>query len=314
MARTALVHHGDFALHDVGVGHPEHSGRIIHLIKKICESPLAESLTKINAQEASPAITQLNHSQKHVDWVESLTSLAAPTLVSADTVACASTPRIARLAAGAIVQAIDAVMQGRVDNAFCAVRPPGHHAEFDRAMGFCFYNNIAIGARYLAQHYRLKRVAIIDWDVHHGNGTQHSFEDDPSVFFISIHQFPHYPGTGSIGECGRGDGEGFTLNIPVAAGSDDPVYIDHFRHTIIPRLREFQPDFILLSAGFDAHRNDPLGQINLSEDGFAALSDMVLELANRCCSGRLVSILEGGYNIEALASSALAHLAALYRA
>jgi acetoin utilization deacetylase AcuC-like enzyme len=314
MAQTALIRHPDFVLHDVGAEHPERPDRIVNLINKIDQSPLAESLRSIQAEVIPLAIAQLNHPQKHIDWVESLRSLTTPTLVSADTVACAATPRIARLAAGAVTQAIDAVMQDRADNAFCAVRPPGHHAEYDRAMGFCFYNNIAIGARYFKDHHKLQRVAIIDWDVHHGNGTQHSFAEDPSVFFASIHQYPHYPGTGSALECGRGAGEGFTLNIPVSAGSGDAEYIDHFRHTIIPRLLEFQPEFVLLSAGFDAHKNDPLGQINMSAAGFAALSDMVLELAASCCAGRLVSVLEGGYDLDALADSVLAHLQTLLHA
>jgi len=311
MARTALVQHEDFSLHDVGSGHPERPDRITHLINKIEQSTLTKSLIRIKAKEISRDITQLNHSLSHLDWVESLGALSSPTLVSADTMACAETPRIVSLAAGAITQAIDCVMLNQAENAFCAVRPPGHHAEYDRAMGFCFYNNVAIGARYLKQHYGLKRIAIVDWDVHHGNGTQHSFEADPSVFFFSIHQFPHYPGSGSAQECGKGAGEGFTLNIPVAAGSGDSTYIDHFRHTAIPRLRDFQPEFVLISAGFDAHRDDPLGQVNMSEDGFRALTEMVLDLASSSCSGRLVSVLEGGYDLSALANSTLAHLGLL---
>lgn len=314
MPRTALIRHPDFVLHQVGDGHPERPERISNLINKIDQSTLTESLIHIRAEEVARSIALLNHPQKHIDWVESLSSLALPTLVSADTVACAETPRITRLAAGAVIQAIDTVMQNRANNAFCAVRPPGHHAEYDSAMGFCFYNNIAMGARYLKQHYQLQRIAIIDWDVHHGNGTQHSFADDPSVFFASIHQYPHYPGTGSARENGRGAGEGFTLNIPVPAGSGDADYIDHFRQTIIPRIREFNPEFVLLSAGFDAHRKDPLGQVNLSTEGFAALSDLVLELAATCCAGRLVSVLEGGYDLDALAQSTIAHLQRLLRA
>jgi acetoin utilization deacetylase AcuC-like enzyme len=314
MARTALIQHEDFALHDVGSGHPERPERITHLVNKIEGSSLSESLIKIKAKGIPRDIAELAHPLSHLNWVESLGVLPDPTLVAADTVAGPETPRIVRLAAGAIIQAIDAVMLNRADNAFCAVRPPGHHAEDDQAMGFCFYNNIAIGARYLQHHYGLSRIAIVDWDVHHGNGTQHSFETDPTVFFFSIHQFPHYPGTGSARECGQGLGEGFTLNIPVAAGSDDQVYIDHFHRTAIPQLLDFHPDFILISAGFDAHRDDPLGQVNMSEDGFHTLSEMVLDVAARCCSGRLVSILEGGYDLNALANSTLAHIKALQQA
>jgi acetoin utilization deacetylase AcuC-like enzyme len=205
-------------------------------------------------------------------------------------------------------------MDGRADNAFCAVRPPGHHAESDQAMGFCFFNNVAIGARYLRTHYQLDRVAIIDWDVHHGNGTQHSFSADANVFFFSIHQYPHYPGTGAANECGSGPGKGTTLNIPVAAGSGDPTYIAHFEHSLLPELERFQPEFVLISAGFDAHTNDPLGQVNLTTAGFKTLSNLVLQAASDLCGGRVVSTLEGGYDLDATADSVLAHLQALLQA
>ncbi len=314
MARTALLHHDDFVLHDVGPDHPERPDRIREIINKIDESTLAEELIKVEAQESPRDLLALNHTLQHLEWVEQLHKLPRATAVSADTVACAETPRIARIATGAVLGAIDAVMEGQADNAFCAVRPPGHHAENDRAMGFCFFNNVAIGARYLRTHYQLDRVAIIDWDVHHGNGTQHSFSADPSIFFFSIHQYPHYPGTGAANESGSGLGEGTTLNIPVAAGSDDQTYITHFEQSLLPHLERFQPDFVLLSAGFDAHERDPLGQVNLSTEGFATLSNIVLQAASDLCDGRFVSTLEGGYDLDATADSALAHLQALLQA
>ncbi len=307
MGRTAL-YHPDFPLHDVGTAHPERSKRIISLLNKIRESSAADRVKWIEAPEVEEAVLALNHTEQHIVWVASLSELNEPTPVSPDTVACAQTPRIARLAAGSATLAADLVMRQEADNAFCAVRPPGHHAEADRAMGFCFFNNAALVARFLRQRHGLERIAIIDWDVHHGNGTQHSFYDDPDVFFFSIHQHPHYPGTGAAGETGHGLGKGFTLNVPVAGGSTDDDYIGHFNRSLVPALRAYNPQFIILSAGFDAHQRDPLGDVCLSTEGFGALSDIALELAAEHCSGKLVSILEGGYDLEALSTSALVHV------
>jgi acetoin utilization deacetylase AcuC-like enzyme len=252
-----------------------------------------------------------HHAPEHIEQIARLSSMDRLVAVTPDTVGSPATYQAARLATGAVLQAIDAVLEGRVDNAFCAVRPPGHHAEYNQVMGFCFFNNIGIAARYLQEQHPTSKVAIIDWDVHHGNGTQHSFEDDPSVFFFSIHQFPHYPGTGTRQEQGRGPGKGFTLNAPVPAGFGDFEYIEIFRQELRPALDAFQPDFILLSAGFDAHRDDPLGNIQLTEDGFATLTREVMQSARDHCRGRLVSVLEGGYAFEATAASVEAHLQVL---
>ena len=198
--------------------------------------------------------------------------------------------------------AVEAVMGDQVDNAFCAVRPPGHHAERDRAMGFCFFNNVALGAVYALEHFGLERVAIIDWDVHHGNGTQHLFESDPRVFYVSLHEDPQhcYPGTGYRREEGKGAGQGFTLNLPFPPHSDDHDYLTALKKEALPRLQAFAPQFVFISAGFDAHADDPLAHMNLSREGFREMGQLLLDLAQETAQGRLVTVLEGGYNLEVL--------------
>jgi acetoin utilization deacetylase AcuC-like enzyme len=202
-------------------------------------------------------------------------------------------------------------MQGRIKSAFCAVRPPGHHADSRRAMGFCLFNNVAVAARYLQQHHGLDRILIVDWDVHHGNGTQEIFYEDPTVFYFSTHQYPHYPGTGTEDERGRGAGEGFTLNCPLPAGTGDHVYLEIFEKVLVPAAKGFRPDFVLISSGFDAHRDDPLAGMCLTGHGYAGMTRILRQIADLHCGGRIVSCLEGGYNLEALADSAEAHLEVL---
>jgi acetoin utilization deacetylase AcuC-like enzyme len=193
-------------------------------------------------------------------------------------------------------------MEGKVDNAFCAVRPPGHHAERNRALGFCFFNNIAIAAVYLLEKFGLERVAIVDWDVHHGNGTQHLFEADPRVFYLSLHEDPQYcyPGTGYRRETGKGPGLGFTLNLPFPPRSGDEDYLEALKKEALPRLMEFAPQFLMISAGFDAHQNDPLAHMNLSRDAYRRMGQILLDLAGETAGGRLITVLEGGYNLEVL--------------
>jgi len=218
---------------------------------------------------------------------------------------------VARHATGSLLTLVDQVMAKNNDNGFALVRPPGHHAEHDAAMGFCLFNSVAIAARYLQQQYDVERVLILDWDVHHGNGTQHTFEQDPSVMFISLHQFPHYPGTGDKSETGFGAGEGATINCPMSPGLGDAHYQEAFEQIVLPRARAFNPDFILVSAGFDAHQADPLGAINLTNDSYVWMTRAVMELADQCCDGRLVSVLEGGYDLHALAESVTGHVRVL---
>jgi acetoin utilization deacetylase AcuC-like enzyme len=218
------------------------------------------------------------------------------------------------LAVAGALTAADAIMQGRVQNAFCAVRPPGHHAESSHAMGFCLFNNVAIAAKYLQQHHGLERIAIVDWDVHHGNGTQRTFYDDPSVFFFSTHQYPFYPGTGKAEETGGGRGTGYTKNVPLPAGMGNTEYLQIFNTVLRPALKAYRPDAVIVSAGFDAHRDDPLAGMNLTTEGYVALTRVVKDIAGEFCQGRVLSCLEGGYNLEALAASVEGHLGVLAEA
>ena len=300
--------------HDTGAGPPEGSDRLAAILHQLAGGPLWDKVVHLQAREAHREALLRVHSQPHLDQIAALDQVDRPVQITADTTGSPGTHRAALLAAGAPMTAIDAILAGRADNAFCCIRPPGHHAEFDQIMGFCFFNNVAVAAHYLRAECGIERVAIIDWDVHHGNGTQHTFESDESVLFFSIHQYPHYPGTGAAGERGFGAGQGLTLNIPVSAGSTDGDFLHHFEETLAPALANFQPEFILLSAGFDAHRSDPLGQILLSEEGYGKLSKQVLNMAANHCQGRLVSLLEGGYDLAATAASVTTHLRELLAA
>jgi acetoin utilization deacetylase AcuC-like enzyme len=218
------------------------------------------------------------------------------------------------LAAGAVIQAAEDVHYGKLKNAFCAVRPPGHHAERERAMGFCLVNNVATAAAHLIEELKYERVLILDWDAHHGNGTQHIFYDDPKVFYFSCHQYPFYPGTGASNETGAGAGKGFTLNVPLAARTGDREFLAAIKDRLIPAAENFRPQFILISAGFDAHRADPLAELEVTEEAFAQATQIVRKFAEEECGGKLVSVLEGGYDLEALAKSVIIHLKILSEA
>ncbi|MCA9484785.1 MAG: histone deacetylase, partial [Nitrospina sp.] len=247
------------------------------------------------------------HDADHAEMVQRACN-EGRSYLDADTTISPRSYDAALLSAGAGLTAVDLVVDGKADNVFCAVRPPGHHAERDRAMGFCLFNNVAITARYAQQVKGLERIFIFDWDVHHGNGTQHSFYSDPTVFYASAHQYPFYPGTGGQDETGTGDGLGTTLNFPMRAFSGDEDYLGIVENRLIPHMHRFQPDLIIISAGFDAHADDPLAQINLSADCFGQMTAMIKDAANDLCGGRLISMLEGGYNLDALADSVHQHL------
>jgi acetoin utilization deacetylase AcuC-like enzyme len=228
------------------------------------------------------------------------------TQFDADTVASRDTAEVAHLAVGSVLTAIDGVMQPgdtKLDNAFAFPRPPGHHAKPDKAMGFCFFNNVAIGAMYALKTYPVRRVLILDFDVHHGNGTQKAFYTSPEVLYVSTHQSPHYPGTGGIDEVGKDEGEGFTLNAPMPAGMGDREYLRIFQEVLLPVAREYRPDLVLVSAGFDAHRDDPLAGMELTSEGYRALAAEILALARETCGGKVVFALEGGYDLHALEES-----------
>jgi len=274
---------------------------------------LASRCLRLTPVEAPVATINLIHSEDHLEHLARLSRLGRLVAETPDTLVSPATYRVARLAVGGVLVAVDAVMAGRIENAFCAVRPPGHHAEYEQAMGFCYLNNVAIAARHLQTQHGLERIAIVDWDVHHCNGTQHSFEDDPSVFVFSIHQFApgFFPRTGAREERGVGAGKGRTLNVPLPPGCTDTDYLRAIEEQLRPALAEFSPQFILISAGFDSHRDDPLGGMRLTEAAYADMTEAVLAMAAEHCQGRAVSVLEGGYDLNALASSVEAHVRAL---
>ena len=309
--RTGLVTSPIFLRHDTGPGHPERPARLRAVLERLQASGLAGELELGEAEAADPAWAEALHDPAHVAAMATAIRRGARALDAGDTAVSADSWKAALTAVGAAIGACDRVARGVWRNAFVAVRPPGHHAERDRAMGFCLLNNVAIAARYLQRERGLEKIAIVDWDVHHGNGTQHLFEDDPSVLFVSLHQFPHYPGTGAASERGTGAGEGFTLNCPMASGADDGDYLAAFEDRVLPAVESFDPDFVLVSAGFDAHRDDPLSGTRVSADGFRRMSRLLCELAEARCDGRLVSLLEGGYDLDALAASAEAHVGEL---
>jgi len=293
---TSIIYHPDYLLHETG-NHPERKERLLAIMHLIEETEI--DLHKIKPEPASIEEMQYVHDPEYINKVKEYSEREMP--LDPDTVLCRESYHAALLAAGGMISAVD---DGR---AFALVRPPGHHALSDRGMGFCLFNNIAIGARH-AQRTGYDRVLVVDWDVHHGNGTQHIFYDDPSVFYFSVHQYPHYPGTGSAGETGSGAGQGYTLNVPLPAGSGDAEYVNVFRNILIPAALEFDPDIVLVSAGFDAHIDDPLAGMAVTTAGFGRLASIVSSIADRCCDGRLAITLEGGYDLNALSHSVLAVL------
>lgn len=312
MSKTGFVYHSDFVKHDTGAGHPERPDRLIHLIKKIKESDISEKLIKLDFEPATRDSVQMVHPENYIDKVQNSCKEGLHYLDS-DTIVCQNSYQVALLAVGGIIEACKKVCSGELTNAFCAVRPPGHHAEPLRSMGFCLFSNVAIAARWLQANTEAERVCIIDWDVHHGNGTQAVFWEDPSVLYISMHQHPLYPGTGLAEETGEGEGEGFTLNNPLPAGSNDDDYRRVFEGKVVPAVRKFQPDFLLISAGFDAHTSDPLASMNVTEVGFKMMTECVKNLASDLCENRLVSVLEGGYNLESLSASVYEHIESLLK-
>jgi acetoin utilization deacetylase AcuC-like enzyme len=301
MSRTGLIYHPDYLKHDTGPGHPERPARLEAIMEHLDRTPLFPQVSLVEPRPASIEAVARNHSPEYINHVREVCERGPALLDAGDTAVGADSYTVALLAAGGVLTAVDAVQAGQLDNAFCAVRPPGHHAERAQAMGFCLFNNVAIAARHIQQEHQLARVLIVDWDVHHGNGTQHAFEDDPEVFYFSIHQFPHYPGTGARWERGRGPGEGTTLNAPMPAGSRDEDYRAVFREQLLPEGLRFRPDFVIISAGFDAHQEDPLSAIHLTDEAYGWMTSTVMEIAATCCDGRLVSVLEGGYHLPSLA-------------
>jgi acetoin utilization deacetylase AcuC-like enzyme len=297
--------------HDPGPGHPESPRRLEAVLERLTREGLLPELDVAEPDAADPERLGSVHPAAYREAI-GRAETGGRAALDPDTIVGPGSYRAALLAAGAALEAADRVGTGRSRAAFCAVRPPGHHAERSRAMGFCLLNNAALAARRLQERGR-GRVAIVDWDVHHGNGTQRIFEEDGSVLFLSVHQHPLYPGTGAASERGRGAGEGETRNVPLPAGCGNREYDAVFRDVFAPEVRRFRPDAVVVSAGFDAHRRDPLAGMEVDASGFAAMTRAVREWADESCEGRIVSLLEGGYDLEALATSVEAHLGELLR-
>ena len=309
--KTGFLYDPRFLDHDAGRGHPERSERLVSTMNWLESRDWFDSLVRIDPAMADPAWIETVHDAGYIARAEETCRSGAPFLDVADVGVSRRSSDIARLAAGGALALADRIIAGEVENGFALSRPPGHHAERGMALGFCLFNNVAIAARYLQQAHGVDKVLILDFDVHHGNGTQHTFEEDPSVMYASIHQYPYYPGTGAASETGIGRGTGATVNCPVPAGAGDEEYRRAFNERILPAAGAFAPEFLILSAGFDAHAADPLAQVRVSTECFGWMSERIVEIADRHASGRVLSMLEGGYNVDVLPRCVETHLAVL---
>jgi len=307
---AGFVYDEAFLNHRTGPHHPERPARLLAILEGLKTAGLWERLVHIRPRPAERRWLLTAHSGQYLQRLEAACRRGLPYIDVPDSQICRDSYEVAVLAAGAGIAGVDAVMSGQVRRAFCAVRPPGHHAEYDASLGFCLLNNVVIAVNYLRETYGVQRILILDWDVHHGNGTQHAFESDPDVFYCSIHQDPRtcYPGTGYAAERGTGPGLGTTLNLPMAAGSSDAEYRKRLESEFLPAAEKFRPQFVFVSVGFDPHRDDSLAAIELSDDGFDWMTQMICDLADRFADGRLVSILEGGYNLSVLHRCAAKHV------
>lgn len=294
--------------HDTGKNHPESPMRLQAIHKAVKKANVYKDLFHIEAKETDLDIVSLVHDMKYIKKVQKECKSGRKALSTGDTAICEESYSIALQAVGGILSAVDTVFTKKAKNAFCAVRPPGHHASQKRGMGFCIFNNAAIAARYAQKKHKIERVLIADWDVHHGNGTQDVFYEDNTVFFMSTHQSPWYPWTGRRDETGKGKGKGFTMNRPFPAGSGNTEIIGAFKDDLFPAAIKFKPELIIISAGFDSREGDPLGRFRIDDKGFRKLTKIMLEIANIAGDGKLLSILEGGYNLKGLSAAVLAHV------
>jgi acetoin utilization deacetylase AcuC-like enzyme/formylglycine-generating enzyme required for sulfatase activity len=309
--KTGFVYHDIYLEHKTSEGHPETPQRLVAIVEGLKTKGLYSKLFQLTPLPVTTEWLTMVHSPGYIERANKSCEASAGYLDSIDVPISPKSYEAALMAAGGVLTAIDAVMEGKITNAFCAVRPPGHHALNNKAMGFCIFNNLAVGVRYIQEKYNLPKILIVDWDLHHGNGIQAAFYNDPNVLYFSVHQYPFYPGTGSEVEKGSGKGLNYNINVPLPAGSNDAVYLRVFEEKLKPAALAFSPDFVLISAGFDAHENDLLGSMKVTSQGFAELTHIVKDIARKCCEGRLVSVLEGGYHLQGLADSVEAHIQVL---
>jgi len=294
--KTGIVKDRKYMEHWMGEYHPESPMRLEAIYAMLEEPDMAGKFVEVSTRPADKKDILTVHAPAYVERIES-TAGVEYTYLDPDTQTCAASYDAAMMAAGGLCQAISMVCSGEIRNAFALVRPPGHHAERGHAKGFCLFNNVAIGAKYAQKHLGVSRILIVDWDLHHGNGTQHCFEEDPSVLYFSTHQYPYYPGTGAFDEVGRAEGRGFTINVPLTIGHGDGEYLTIYDQLLRPVAMQYKPELILVSAGFDIYYGDPLGGMNVTPKGFAGLTRLIMDIASRCCAGKVVLTLEGGYNI-----------------
>ena len=308
---TGLLYDERYLNHDTGFGHPECPQRISSIVSHLQKLPIYSTFKHLKPKQTELDWILTTHTADYIKRAQDACKNSSQILDTPDVVVSKESFEIAKLAAGGALRLADELIKGNISNGFAILRPPGHHAEANRAMGFCLFNNIAILARYLQKQHAVNKIVILDWDVHHGNCTQHTFYEDPSVFYMSLHQYPFYPGTGSVLETGEGRGVGTTLNCPMSAGTSDKDYKEAFIKKIIPAIKNYKPDIVLISAGFDAHKDDPLANINLSTECFKWMSERIAETAGEICNGRIISLLEGGYNLKVLPLCVEEHLKVL---
>jgi acetoin utilization deacetylase AcuC-like enzyme len=312
LAETGLVYGEIYLKHDTGPNHPERPQRLSAIIETLEAAGLLGKLVRIEPEPAERSVLELCHKSRYIDEFKSAVENSEPFLHTPECVISQASFEVALYAVGGVLKGVDQVIEGKVRNCFCAVRPPGHHAGNYKAMGFCFFNNVAIAAKYLQKKHGLERIVIIDWDVHHGNGTQYMFDKDPTVYFVSFHQEPlsSYPGTGKNSETGHLQGKGFTQNFPMPTGAGEEEYLKAIEK-VEEGMKKFRPQFVLVSAGFDAHIAEPLAHINLTAEGYEELTRGVKRIAEAHAQGRLVSVLEGGYQLGPLGESVESHIRVL---
>ncbi|MBW1804014.1 MAG: histone deacetylase [Deltaproteobacteria bacterium] len=299
---TGIVRDQRYMNHHMGDYHPESPKRLEAIYAMLEDSEMAGHFKEVPVRRAERNELEMIHAPEYVDEIAA-TEGKSSSYLDPDTQTSAGSYEAALLAAGGLCEAISMVNAGELDNAFALVRPPGHHAERARAMGFCLFNNVAVGARFAQKKLDIQRILLADWDLHHGNGTQHSFESDPSVLYFSTHQYPYYPGTGAFGESGKNEGEGFTVNVPLGVGCGDGEYVAFFENILKPIAHEYKPELILVSAGFDTYKDDPLGGMRMTPDGYAGMTRSLMDIAGVCCEGKMVMTLEGGYHVQGQAAS-----------